>query len=83
MTLRSATFALFSVVFGKNSRNAVDFSRRGAFPNRENVYNEGKFFVFPRFRSFVSSGGRRSSRKAFESKVDANERVARGRPNRR
>jgi len=34
-------------------------------------------------RSFASSGGRRSSRKAVESKGDAKERVAGGRPNRR
>jgi len=46
-TVRSAAFALFSADFRKISGNAVDFSRRGALPNRENVYNEGKFFVFP------------------------------------
>ena len=53
MTVRLAAFALFSVDFRKKFRNVVDFSRRGALPNRENVYNEGKFFVFPRFRSIA------------------------------
>lgn len=64
MTLRSARLRFFPSISAKNSENAVDFSRRGALPNRENVYNEGKFFVFPRFRSFIRFVGRA----ALESK---------------
>ena len=69
MTLRSAPGAFFSPFSAKIPETPSTFRVAAPLPNRENVYNEGKFFVFSRSRSFVSSDGdaqveKRSNRRA-------------------